>query len=814
MHRTKWLAWLTACLLAAAMPVLAQPETPSATSSAFLELSGNDQQQPGPVRQFYKQVSDLWLELRLDPTVDADGVRKQLDGVSEQLNALEKSQNPKNTAELQKIYQQLLEIQIRMLPTRPVELRGALLDAGMLPTSPDTMQQLMQRLKAAGFNAVIPEVFRRGYALFPNPVIEMDPGLPAKADVLKLITDAAGKEGIEVYPWFWMFRVLSPTVSRQNPLTRRLPALMARPLDNEVYRSPNEEIEDESAAFISPAAQEWRQLLTGLMVRTAAKYPVQGFLMDYIRYGNNQTEDELSLTRFQLDYYRRVGSFPPARIDALSNLAAEWHLWREEQVNNMVKELRLSFAGQQPDLALGAAVFRNEIHARLTKMQNWRHWSNNGWLDFASPMMYSSDFRDLDLWMEWETNQGKRHDVLYPILGAHKLRGDRLELLNQISMLQRRQANGVSIFSMRNINDLMLRDLGKGPFRAKARIPHSNVAQALATQLKATASWLRGVEKRGAETQSLGGNTRAPLGSLASKLETAAAPLASAPKRNPRIDGERTVAVVRQLMDDVQEGTRSFPTLLRGRLTEQMEDAHELAQIYSVHIAGGDKGYQASSRPPTDILKEARETPTLTVKVAGRPPEIDGRIDDPAWSSATIVPQLFWSIGSARPQVSTEIRLTYDSEALYVSYVNDEPRTDRMKVSYRQEARLLNEDDTVQIFLSPLDEIQHYYYFVLNPVNVRYERASFDSSWTAPWQSATRQFSHGWITELAIPFRSLGVKPPGKDKAWRANFCRRRPQEIHDFHCWSVTFGGIHRTDRFGTIKFEPLPSPSPTPRQ
>lgn len=265
-------------------------------------------------------------------------------------------------------------------------------------------------------------------------------------------------------------------------------------------------------------------------------------------------------------------------------------------------------------------------------------------------------------------------------------------------------------------------------------------------------------------------------------------------------------------MDEVENNTRSLPVRLRGRLIEQLQDAHELAQIFATHVAAGsDKGYQAPARPPTDVLKEARETPSLTVKLAGSPPQIDGRVDDAAWKNGTIVPQLFWSTGSARPQVSTEIRLSYDANALYVSYINDEPRTDRMKVSYRQETRLLQEDDTIQVFISPLDEPQHYYYFVLNPANVRYERASFDSSWSAPWQSATRQFANGWIAELAIPIRSMGARPPEKNKTWRANFCRRRPQEIHDYHCWSATFGGVHRPDRFGTLRFEPLPAPSPS---
>ncbi|PKL77984.1 MAG: hypothetical protein CVV27_04145, partial [Candidatus Melainabacteria bacterium HGW-Melainabacteria-1] len=100
MHRLKWFACLTACLLATANPALAQVQA-ERLPSQFLELSANQQQSVSAVRQLYNQVSELWLELRLDPSVDADGVRKQLDGVSEQLNGLEKA-GKADSSDLQK----------------------------------------------------------------------------------------------------------------------------------------------------------------------------------------------------------------------------------------------------------------------------------------------------------------------------------------------------------------------------------------------------------------------------------------------------------------------------------------------------------------------------------------------------------------------------------------------------------------------------------------------------------------------------------------------------------------------------------------
>ncbi|MBF2053279.1 MAG: family 10 glycosylhydrolase [Candidatus Sericytochromatia bacterium] len=810
-------------LLAAAL-LISAPQHPlladTDLSPRILALDSRAQNQTADLRDLYNQVNARWLELRLDPHVDADALRKSLDQVSEKLNQLEREQDfekqgkdteTKTPEELRKqAYFELIDAQIRMMPSRSVELRGAYIDSAILPTNPEGMRQYLRKLKQSGFNAVYPEVFKRGYALFPNPIVEMDPALQAqKTDLLKMITDAARAEGMEVHPWFWIFRVLSPTVSRQNELIRRLPALRARPLDGEAYRSSNPEIEDESSSFFSPAAHEWRELLGALAQYVSDKYPVNGILLDYIRYGNNQVEDELSLTRFQLDYFRKVGAFPSARIHPTSDLQKEWHLWREEQVHSMVRDLRRRFAGRPNEPILGAAVFRNEIHARNTKMQHWRHWSNNHWLGYASPMMYTDEARDLDLWMDWETDQGQRQDLLYPIIGAHRMGGNSLELLQQISILQQRNASGVSIFAVRSLQDQMLQALAKGPFRRPARVPHAHVPQALKQQYEDIATWLKGVASRGQKTQAISRNNRENLMQLALRFESAATQLADVAPRNPRLPGSAVLGTAKNLLSETQDKTRNLPGRLRDRLIQQVLDAHKLAAVYDQHIDTAGDGYVASSDPPSVVLKAARPLPETRIPVARSAPRIDARVDDPVWVSTEPLPRLYWSSGAALMEAQTDIRLSYDRDNLYIAYVNHENRTDRMKISRVPGEKLLNEDDAVHFFLSAGSDLKNYYYFVVNPDNVRYQRASFDNSWSRPWQSATRQFANGWITEVAIPFQSLGVRVPGS-QPWRGNFCRRRPQERSDFNCWSVTFGGVHRIDRLGVLNFEPLPAPPP----
>lgn len=792
-------------------PVIAA--MPDRIPSQFLTLPTAQQETPEALSSLYRQVVGQWQVLRLDPDVPAEDIRQRLDFVSsniqrvetirKKVSAGEDSKNIDNYLDasgqkelLQRTYFDLIHTQIQMQPTRRVELRGALLDAGMLPKNADAMRRLMKRFKDAGFNAVYPEVFRRGYALFPNPIIALDPELPPNMDMLKLVTDAAQAEGLEVYPWFWMFRVLSPTIAKQNPLTRRLPALMANPLDGKAYRSTNSEIEDESDSFMSPASHEWRELLASLMSQTAAKYNIQGFMLDYIRYGNNQVEDELSLTRFQLDYYRKVGSFPSPRITPDSELQAQWHLWREEQVNSMVRDLRRVFGQQKKSIDIGAAVFRNEVQARNTKMQHWRHWSNNRWINHISPMMYTGDFRELDLWMDWETDNSTRHEVIYPIIGAHKMGQNSLELLNQIHMLRQRNANGMSIFASSQLTGNMLKSLQMGPFKQKAMIPHHDLPQALLAQTQFLRQWLVGVTERGATTQALSKSNQQVLTDAENRLKPLNAMLGAKPMRTT---AESILERVQAERKGLGEQFQLLPLELRQRALQHYDDLLKLALNFKQDQQ--PQGYVPPEPPPSKILPEARPLPRMEVPYTATPPGIDARLDEPLWQQAYRLPPLFWNTGSSLASTNTEIKVTYDEKALYIAYVNDEPRNDRVNISSQQSGSFLETDDTVQLFLDPEGKGRNYYYFVVNPVNVRYQRASFDSSWNNPWQSAARQFSHGWIVEMAIPFQSLGIKP---NSNWKGNFCRRRPQEIADYHCWSFTYGGIHRLDRMGQMRFAP----------
>src|SRR5262245_61209820 len=89
-----------------------------------------------------------------------------------------------------------------------------------------------------------------------------------------------------------------------------------------------------------------------------------------------------------------------------------------------------------------------------------------------------------------------------------------------------------------------------------------------------------------------------------------------------------------------------------------------LAAQPSARVAGDSLRISDSA-----VARAAREPRVLrAVRLVGPPPSIDGRLDDPAWSSAPVATDFI----QLQPQPGaiarwpTEVRIAYDDEMLYV----------------------------------------------------------------------------------------------------------------------------------------------------
>lgn len=737
-------------------------------------------------RNLHQNVG-LRLKQALERWVDAPLGRAEIDHVIAQLaltntEFLLNSQDLEGAArDLDIALERLRKAQIALMRSRPVEMRGMMIDAGSIPKTREGIAQLLESLKTAGFNTIYPEVFRRGYAIYPDSrYTDQDPELKNLGfDPLWELIRESQKRQLRVIPWVWTFRVRSPGFG--NPILSRLPALAATPA----------ELEDQKSVprFLSAAHPEAREYILQLFQEMLSRYPVQGILLDYIRYDEAIPEDAISVTRFRQEYFKKHGEFPPLKIAKGTPLFQEWQLWREEQVNVMVRHLKEKLKGyRQERVLLGGSVFRSESYSRLTKMQNWRHWADNNWIDFTAPMLYTPDKKDLQLWLDWETNGGKRQDLLYPVLGAHRFETPD-DIFGQIGVLRDLHTGGLSIFALAHFKKESLQDLKQGPFRKQALLPHEDINQNLQILLEDMGRWLYRICQ----------DAQAPapknLENLRNRLLALKSDYARLPHNSSASQYQMPLNIVLN-----QLAQEDLPPALREEIRERLGYLEKLIAIKARQERSA-QGYTPSTLPSVVVLPASRQIPSAKIPWTAEAPLLDGHLDEGEWKDAAEITIKYWYNGVSENGISTRVFLSYDRDYLYIGFDNEEPHPDRISasVSDRDDKRLFSADDAIEFMLAPLGQRQKYYHFALNSKNTRYDARQGDSSWNGNWKSAVRMHGEGWHVEAAIPLRELGIAP-AKGVELAGNFFRNRFQELTPYAAWSVPFNNYHNPTRFGTL--------------
>lgn len=475
----------------------------------------------------------------------------------------------------------LREAGMSLLPSRGAEVRGMFLDAGSIPKTEAGVVALVEKLEAAHFNVLLPEVFRRGYTLYESRFTDRDPDFKGSPDVLKVLVREAHKRGMEVHPWIWTFRVKSPGYG--DPVLSRLPALASRTAGKE-------------SRFLSPASPQAREFVYKLVEDLADRYDIDGLMLDYIRYDEEIPEDDVSKTQFALEYQARYGKLPPAVIPPNSALMVEWQLWREQQVNQSVQEISRMLKARHPRFPVGVAVFRGEAYSRLAKMQHWRHWSDNRWVDWAAPMLYTAKPTDLSRWLDWETDKRTRRNLLYPILGVHRFASPD-NLVEQLSLLNEENQPGVMIFAMSHFDPKLLDDLREGPFREPAALPHRNLVRATRKTLAQTSRYLTRVfSQSDLETAATARMLYTEVNKVAQSL-----PMTETPYWQNAALIER-LAEIRRLSD-----AAPLPTPVRREFQHRIDYAVALVRHNQFEVEG--TRYVPTTRPPIKIEDEQKFLP-------------------------------------------------------------------------------------------------------------------------------------------------------------------------------------------------------------
>jgi len=188
----------------------------------------------------------------------------------------------------------------------------------------------------------------------------------------------------------------------------------------------------------------------------------------------------------------------------------------------------------------------------------------------------------------------------------------------------------------------------------------------------------------------------------------------------------------------------------------------------------------AAQQPPT-----AR--PSVTITRAATPPKLEDFLTGERRDGFAADAFLQREPGDLVPSTEkTEAYVSYDAANLYVVMVCRSKDPSKVRARMNRREQIFN-DDFVGVFLDTFNDRQRAYMFLVSPLGIQLdgivtEGQGDDMSFDTIWQSRGEVTDFGYITSIAIPFKSLRFPPASGPQTWGISFMRGIPvQSENDF---------------------------------
>ncbi len=205
----------------------------------------------------------------------------------------------------------------------------------------------------------------------------------------------------------------------------------------------------------------------------------------------------------------------------------------------------------------------------------------------------------------------------------------------------------------------------------------------------------------------------------------------------------------------------------------------------------------------------ADNTPVGSRKVRARrvdkAPTLDGLVTEDLWSGiapAAAFVQQEPNEGASATE-STEIRIAFDDNNLYIGIICFDSEPDNIVVTQNRRDASLIDTDSVEILLDTFHDRQNAFIFGTSPTGIEYDgqlskagqgrggvgtparaggagggggaqrggASAFNLNWDGVWKVWSKVTERGWESEMVIPFKTLRYTP-GSDRTWGLNITR------------------------------------------
>jgi hypothetical protein len=206
-----------------------------------------------------------------------------------------------------------------------------------------------------------------------------------------------------------------------------------------------------------------------------------------------------------------------------------------------------------------------------------------------------------------------------------------------------------------------------------------------------------------------------------------------------------------------------------------------------------------------------KENSRVTAKYTTSKIILDGRLEEEIWNQTqTIRIEKIIKTGETVSALSTEVRLLWSADFLYISYVAPYRELVTFEPAIFEGKRVgLWDRDVVEVFInSDSNRINHYSEYEVAPtgekIDLMLDLPEKDFLWSSNFEAAVHLDTTAkiWTTKMRIPFSAFSVGELSVGMCWRINFYRNAITE-RVFLGWQPTMNdSAHKPEHFGTLEF------------